>query len=435
MSSRIRGSGIALLAALGFLPLAAARAQEKPGKPNVLFIVCDDLNNRLGCYGDRVVKSPHIDRLAQGGVRFDRAYCQNPFCSPSRASFLSGRRPRSPLKDAISLPQHFHDHGYFTAMVGKVAHGNGNTADKKPWDVDERQAPKLANPGADEQKHAVRVARRIVELLEQNKDRPFLIAAGFQETHAGFSAPPRFNAVYPPEKTALPQEPPEHLKDIPAIARALDQAPLEYDKLTDAEKRKRIAGYQARISFVDSQVGVLLEAVDRLQLGDRLVIVLFGDHGLHLSEHGYWGKRSLFEESARVPLIVAAPGKQAGASCPRLVELVDLFPTLAELCGLPAPAGVEGTSFVPLLKDPQRAWKKAAFTQTEREKEKVIGRAVRTERYVYMEWGSEKIAQLYDHQDDPREYVNLIGSPRHAEVLAEMRRLLKEGWKGALPSP
>jgi uncharacterized sulfatase len=215
----------------------------------------------------------------------------------------------------------------------------------------------------------------------------------------------------------------------------LDQAPLKYDELTDAEKRSRISSYHARLSFVDSQVGVVLNAVDRLNLWDRLVVVFHGDHGLHLAEHGYWGKRSLFEESARVPLIVAAPGHKVGAS-PRLVELVDVFPTLAELCGLPVPGTVEGTSFVPLLDDPQRAWKKAAFTRTERteDKKSVIGQAVRSERYVYIEWGSEKVAQLYDHESDPRQYVNLIASPKHADVLSEMRRLLKEGPKGAVPA-
>jgi uncharacterized sulfatase len=180
---------------------------------------------------------------------------------------------------------------------------------------------------------------------------------------------------------------------------------------------------------VDAQVGLLLDALERQKLADNTIIVFFSDHGFHLGEHvGLWGKSTLFEEAARVPLLVAAPGKKAGTRCPRLVELVDLYPTLAQLCGLPRPEGVEGTSFVPLLDDPERHWKKAAFTSVHRNG----GESVRTERYRLTVWGKEA-AELYDHERDPHELVNRARDPGHAETLAEMRQVLREGWKRAGP--
>ncbi|MBK7600668.1 MAG: sulfatase-like hydrolase/transferase [Acidobacteria bacterium] len=203
--------------------------------------------------------------------------------------------------------------------------------------------------------------------------------------------------------------------------------------MTDAQRRQAIAAYHAATSLMDAGVGILLDTLDRLKLSDNTIIVFIGDHGFHLGEHGgLWRKLTLFEECARAPLIVVAPKKRANVVSPRLVEFVDIYPTLAELCGLPAPVGVEGLSFARLLDNPKQAWKKAAFTTLARRN--LMGRSVRTERYRYTEWGDEMTAELYDHQTDPHEFTNLVNDPKAAPVLAEMRKTLKEGWRAAVPA-
>jgi uncharacterized sulfatase len=463
--------------ACGLLMVLATVAGSEGGqadppvrKLNVLFIVSDDLNSCLHCYGHPTVRSPHIDRLAARGVLFQRAYCQFPLCNPSRTSFLSGRRPdatgvftnamppRTQLKDVVFLPEHFHQHGYFSARVGKIAHERFE--DAVTWDVSEmaevarpavlRRPPgERANPGiarggegqmqplvweatpnSDADEPDGRTARSIARLMERNRDKPFFIAAGFHKPHLPFVAPKKYFDLYPPENVSLPQEPADVRKSVPAIAFVNNPAD---DRLTAAQRRQAIAAYYACVSFVDAQVGVLLDTLDRLHLWDDTVVVFFGDHGFHLGEHGnLWRKRTLFEESVRVPLIVAVPGKKAGAVSPRLVEFVDLYPTLTELCGLKTPDGLEGTSFAPLLDDPQRPWKKAAFTQVNRPGN-VMGRTVRNERYRYTEWGSEDRAELYDHDSDPHEYINLVRDSKHAAIVADMRRLLHDGWRKAQP--
>ena len=368
----------------------------------MLLIVSDDLNNDLGCYGNAVVKSPQIDRLARRGVRFDRAYCQYPLCNPSRSSFLSGRRPgttgitnngtptRTYLKDAVFLPQYFRQQQYTTVKVGKIYHTGDGFEDPISWDSDTRETKDAKSPprdqivetfpegdtnrefqaivldAADPDTYDGTVARKSVEFMEQaaRGDKPFFLAVGFRRPHLPYAAPKKYFELYPPERLALPTEPSDHIKDIPAAA--LTYEPGSKRPGPDAARRGRSA-YYASLSFMDAQVGVLLDALDRLKLWDKTVVVFMSDHGYHLGEHGgLWHKRSLFEESARVPLIVAAPGKESNASLPRLVELVDVYPTLAELCGLPAPASLEGTSFVPLLDNPDQAWKKAAFTEVNR---------------------------------------------------------------------
>jgi uncharacterized sulfatase len=440
---------------------------QSPRKMNVLFIAVDDLNNCLGCYGHPMVKSPNIDRLAKRGIRFDRAYCQYPLCNPSRTSFLSGRRPdvtqifqntvppRTTLKDVVFLPEYFRQHGYFTAGVGKIAHGRFANAVK--WDVyaepargredaDEvREGARRRPPAAagarqiwratndrDEDEPDGKVARRIAQLLEQNKDKPFFIAAGFHKPHLDWVAPKKYFDLYPPDQIVLPKEPADDRKDVPAAA--LNRNP-NFASITDEQKRQQaIAAYYACTTFMDAQVGVVLDALDRLKLWDNTIVVFFGDHGFHLGEHGgLWAKVSLFEESARVPLIIAAPGKKSGVASPRLVELVDLYPTLTQLCGLPTPEGMEGVSLARLLEDPDRPWKTTAFTQVQRGQNR-MGRSVRTERYRYTEWDDGKAgAELYDHDADPHEYVNLVNDPKHTKTVEEMKRLLREGWRRAAP--
>ncbi len=447
------------------LPLAAPLYSQTAGrKLNVLLIAVDDLNNRLGCYGDKLVQSPNIDRLAARGVRFDRAYCNYPLCNPSRTSLLSGRRPdttrifdnttppRTHLGDVAFLPEHFSRHGYFTGRVGKIAHGRFE--DAVQWDVSEfaraggdRRAqrppvPKKKEDGgaaklfwqatdnADADEPDGRTARRIVQLMEQNQEKPFFLGAGFHKPHLPWIAPKKYFDLYPPERIELPRTPPNDRDDIPPIALTRTASDQE---MTDLDRKKAIAAYHAATTFMDAQVGVLLDALDRRKLWDSTVVLLFGDHGWHLYDHlGLWRKMSLFEESARAPLVVAAPGFKPGAASPRLVEFVDFYPTLCELCGLAAPDGMEGASLVPLLRDPQRPWKKAAFTVVRRGRD-TLGRSVRTARHRYTEWGIETLAELYDHQTDPREWRNLAGDPKHAATLAEMRRVLRDGWRAALP--
>jgi iduronate 2-sulfatase len=471
---------LGLLTVLVFVGSSIDAAEaEQVQKLNVLLIVSDDLNNDLACYGNQVVKSPQIDRLARRGVRFDRAYCQYPVCNPSRTSFLSGRRPgttgvvdnltptRANLKDATFLPQHFRQQGYTTVKVGKIYHTGDPFEDPISWDSDTRETSDAKRPpsnqiasrtpfpgsdtnrefqgivldAADEDTYDGMVARKSVEFMEKavRGDKPFFLAVGFRRPHTPYIAPKKYFELYPPQRLAVPAEPADHLRNIPAIAFTYQPGA---ERPGPDEARRGRAAYYASLSFMDAQVGVLLDALDRLKFWDNTVVVFMSDHGYHVGEHGgLWHKMTLFEESARVPLIVAAPGRKSNASCPRLVELVDVYPTLAELCGLSAPKGVEGTSFVPLLENPDQVWKKAAFTEVSRAGALVatqkldptkMSHSVRTERWRYTEWHTGD-AELYDHDGDPKEYRNLAREPKYAGVVAEMKKMLKDGWKAVVP--
>jgi uncharacterized sulfatase len=454
-------------------PLAGLTSAATARNLNVLFIAADDLNNRIGCYGDPVVHTPNIDRLAARGVRFDRSYCQYPLCNPSRTSLLSGRRPditrifnnntppRTYLGNVVFLPEHFRNHGYFTARVGKIAHGRYE--DAVTWDISENSGVEedpikdtgdKKDKAAKQQKRAVRqnlqggiklswlptnnkdedepdghTARRIAQLMEQHKDKPFFLGAGFHKPHLPWVAPKKYFDLYPPEKIHLPDTPLNDRDDIPPIALTHTAGD---DEMTDLDKKKAIAAYHATTSFMDAQVGYLLDTMDRLKLWDNTIVLMFGDHGWHLDDHlGLWRKMTVFEEAAHAPLIFSVPGMQAGVACPRLVEFVDIYPTLTELCGLPAPQPADGISFVPLLRDPQRPWKKAAFTTVVHGK--VMGRSVRTDRYRYTEWGDGNTAELYDHEVDMHEFTNLAFGGKDSHAKQELSAILHEGWRAALP--
>ncbi len=461
------------------LPLVAARRASAAGRRNVLFIVADDMNTALGCYGQHAVHSPHIDGLARRGMLFEHAYCQYPLCQPSRTSFLSGRRPattkvytlqtptRKFLGDTVFLPEYFRMQGYYTAHVGKVFHTGGDEfEDKRSWDEEFREygktpppetvlrAGKEAGPkghtfewdilkSTDEQTPDGFVARKSVELLEKavRQGQPFFLGTGFRRPHAPYAAPQKYFDMYPPDRIELPPG------DSAVYARLLPAAINHYapDRpLSPKVIREHIAAYYACNTFIDAQVGIVLDAVTRLKLWDSTNIVFLGDNGYHLGDHGgLWHKSTLFEQGAHIPLIAWAPDRKASVHhSARLVELVDLYPTLVELCGLAGPEGLEGTSFVPLLDDPARPWKKAAFSTMGRGKERAesvkniefMGESVRTERWRYTEWdGGKQGAELYDESADPIELHNLAGQAKYAAVEEEMKKTLRAGWRGALP--
>ncbi len=484
------------LTSVAFFSSALSAAEPKL---NVLFIAADDLRPQLGAYGDTVVKTPNIDRLAARGLTFDRAYCQMALCSPSRISLLSGRRPattkvytidpaqtvRTHQPGITTLPQHFKNEGYFTRSLGKIYHVGID--DAASWTVPAWQASAPRGGPATRAAQAARradakqsgqplpqkgkgnantagpafeavdcqdddlldgaAAREAVAVLRDRAKKPsepFFLAVGFANPHVPWIAPKKYFDLYDPAKLTLPANnfPP---KNAPAFAAQTgtdftwyagvpEQKPLPADY-----GRQCLHAYLAAISYVDAQIGRLLATLEETGLDKNTVVVLWGDHGYYMGEHSWWGgKHNNYEGATRVPLLVAKPGQaNAGRHSRALVELVDLYPSLAELCGLPAPADaatLEGTSFAPLLADPNRAWKKAAFSQYPRGGN--LGTAMRTDRWRYVEWrkGAELIdRELYDHQSDPGENENVAARPEHAAVLAQLSEQLAAGWKAARP--
>ncbi|MFO1441339.1 MAG: sulfatase [Verrucomicrobiaceae bacterium] len=438
-------------------------ASSLSAKPNILFIAIDDLANDC-------THTPHIDRLAASGVRFERAYNQIPLCNPSRASVLTGRRPdatqvydldrhfREALPDVITLPQLFRQSGWFTARVGKIYHydvpngiGTDGLDDKASWQLivnpkgrdvtDEKlitnptpQKPVsaalswLAAEGSDEEQTDGMIATEAVRLLEKHREEPFFLGVGFFRPHTPFVAPKKYFDLHPLDSIRLPEAPADDRDDIPVAAFAHNNPTPNYG-LDELTCRKALQAYRASVSFVDAQIGRVLDALDKLQLAENTIVVLWSDHGYHLGEHlGIWQKRTLFEESARAPLIIRAPGaKGNGRACPRIVEFIDIYPTLADLASLKAPV-LDGKSLRPLLDDPAKTWDHSAITQIFRPADTrlpnpVLGRTIRTERWRYTEWNEGAAGlELYDHQNDPHELKNLARMPS-AEASAAMKAL------------
>lgn len=471
---RLRPAGRSVLVALACaaalsataaqtVPPAATPPQSSQASPrlNVLLIMADDLNADLSGFGGPA-RSPNIDRLAARGVRFDRAYVQYPLCNPSRASLLTGRRPditrvltnpgrnpmsphfREALPDAVTLPQLFRTNGYVSARVGKLFHygvpldiGNSGLDDHKSWDfaVNPRGRDRevldrvftlvpgqfggtlswLADEGEDREHTDAIAAAEAVALLErfQRERRPFFLGLGFYRPHTPYVAPRRYFEMYPRDRIALPELSDDDRARQPAAA--YQRAVKAQDAMSDAQRREAIQAYHASITFMDAQVGTVLQALDRLGLADTTVVVFASDNGYHLADHGLWQKPSLFERNARVPLVISAPGRARGAASPSLVELLDLYPTLAELAGLTPPGTLDGRSLVPVLDDPARTVRDAAFTQA------WDGYSVRTDRWRYVEWdGGRKGRQLFDLANDPGETRNLAADERHASFVAEL---------------
>lgn len=476
-------AGLAMLTTAGRVHSEGAAPRR-----NVLLICVDDLKPALGCYGDRLARTPNIDRLAQRGIRFDLAYCNQAVCAPSRNNLLLGSRStslgvyglsenfRTAVPDAVTMPQHFMKHGYRTATVGKVLHtGHGNHDDEGSWSVQphpekvvEYLQPENSANGQLTREEAYFTNQRLGEIgklprgaaweisdvpdtayadgriadegirrLEAaaRSEAPFFLALGFVKPHLPLTAPKKYWDLHDPKAFPLArdQHPPE---GAPRVAgkrggEIVNYAPLSVDNLREeAMQRKLIHGYYACTSFMDAQVGRVLDALDRLQLARNTVVVLWGDHGWHLGDHGYWTKHTNYEQANRIPLMIAAPGvSKPGSVSRQLAETVDIFPTLADLAGLPAPKGpqaIDGLSLAPTLRNPEKTVRDHAyhcFPRGER-----MGRAIRTERYRLVEWKVPGAApetaefELYDYQADPGETRNLATS--EPEQLARMRAIL-----------
>lgn len=444
-------------------------AEPASARWNVLLITADDLNCDLGCYGDPLASTPHLDRLAARGLRFEHAYCQYPVCNPSRSSFLSGRLPETTGvldnettprirlgPSALFLPQCFRAQGYLAVKLGKIYHTGPHGEDPASWDVSEDETSDAKDPPPeqilrserhvsakcssivlgvpDEEAYEGRLATRAIARLEElsGGERPFFLAVGFRRPHQPYLAPRAYFERFPQEKFFRPAEP-EHLAGIPRWA--LTYAPGQPS--TGAAEAARIrAAYYASVSFLDAQVGRLLAAVDRLGLWERTVVVFQSDHGYHLGEHGgLWHKMTLFEAATRVPWIWVAPGWPQGATCGKVVELVDLYPTLADACGVPRPDDLAGRSLVPLALGADEAWPDVAYTvvsgRVAGSKLPRWGRSVRTARWRYTEWDDGRAGrELYDYDADPSEYRNRAGDPAAATVERELQRLLDERARG-----
>ena len=472
-----------LIRAAACLGLVASLHAAK--KPNVLFIAADDLSNALGCYGDVIAKTPHLDRLAATGVCFERAYNQLPLCNPTRASVMTGLRPdrikvydldahfRTTVPDAVTLSQRFMQNGYFAGRVGKVYHynvpasiGTDGFDDPESWmktvnpwgrdNVDEalifNAEPHrkisgalswLAADGTDEEQTDGMIATEAIQMMKRHKDEPFFVAAGFFRPHTPYVAPKKYFDMYPLDQIRLPYAPADDREDIPVPAFAHNN-PVPNYSLDELTCRKALQAYYACVSFIDAQVGRMLDALDEMGIADETIVVFWSDHGYHLGEHlGIWQKRTLFEQGARAPLIVRAPGmKGNGQPCRRIVEFVDIYPTVTEAAGLPVPKGLDGKSLVPLLNDPLKDWNGMAITQILRPQDNrlatmVMGRSVRTDRWRYTEWSEgESGVELYDHHSDPMEFQNLAQSPdaEARKVISRLKKAFKGKASGKVPA-
>lgn len=469
--------------------LFAFGAESAP--KNVLFIAIDDLRPNLACYGDPIAITPNFDRLATKGTLFKRAYCQLAVCAPSRLSTLTGRRPdtiqvwdlkthfRETIPDLVTLPQHFKLNGYHSRSIGKIFHGSGPPKEDPPsWS----EEPLYDGGRKHEWRYASAENRAVVTLkrasteaedvpdntfydglvcdaAEESLDRfkenqqPFFLAVGFRKPHLPFVAPKKYWDLY--DQKDIPERPSKiHPEGAPEYAtrtwhelEGYTDIPEDLNAIPLEKIRELRHGYYACISYIDALIGRLLDKLEALDLARNTIICLWSDHGYHLGEQGLWTKANNYELAARVPLMISAPNQEMkGATSDALVELVDLYPTLVELCGLDLPSKLEGLSLKPLLNDPNLPWKTAAFNQYPRDYSAikhtrhgdVMGYAVRTEHYRYVQWkdwksGEILAEELYDHRTDPYEMNNRAGDRNRAASLFQHQGILDHGWKGALP--
>jgi iduronate 2-sulfatase len=454
--------------------LNATESQKETRHPNVLLICIDDLKPRIGCYGDPLAQTPSMDRLAKRGVLFERAYCNQAVCSPSRNALLVGLRPQSlgiydlPTNfrkgspNAVSLPQHFKANGYFTQSFGKIFHvGHGNTDDAASWST-ESYKPKGRNYQLADNQKAVNskdgtkaaafesadapeelyndwnIAQAAIEAMtEKSKsDQPWLMAVGFLKPHLPFVSPKKYWDLYDPNKIELaeyqqapdgaPAYAPQNSGELRAYSNMPNQGPIP-----DSLQRELIHGYLASVSFTDHQIGRLLSRLDQLGLTESTIVVLWGDHGWHLGDHGMWCKHSNYEQATRIPVIVSAPGKAQGAASKSMIESVDIYPTLCELAGIDTPSMLDGKSFAGVLDKPSQSHRDHTIQVYPRSKQgvgQVLGRSIRTDRYRLVQWKAWDAPEqssdweLYDYQTDPLETKNL--ADQEPQVVASMRELL-----------
>src|SRR5688572_4947982 len=475
-----------LLASLLLLLCAVFPASAQQQRPNILFIAVDDLRPETGCYGSKIVKSPNIDRLAARGLIFDRAYCQQAVCSPSRSSLMTGTRPdttkvwdlqthfRKALPEVVTLGQHFKNNGYHVQGMGKIYHPGYD--DAPTWSVawqgpgrkakadgleESRQRVRRRRKGAkdagktQEQIGRVRgpafegadvpdetfadgvVAELAIAALKElkEKNQPFFLAVGFARPHLPFVAPKKYWDMYDPAQIELatnkfrPKEAPAYAVQPGGEMRVYEGIPK--GPIPDDLARQLKHGYYASISYMDAQLGKVLDELDKLGLAQNTIIVLWGDHGWKLGEHDAWCKHTNVENDTNAPLILSAPGmKSAGKHTQALVEFVDVYPTLTELAGLPLPAHLEGTSAKPLLDDPTRSWKSAAFSQYPRTPagKKLMGYTMRTDRYRFTRWvmrdepSKVEAVELYDHKADPQENQNIADASENQELVKQLHK-------------
>ena len=474
-----------LLALTGWNWLTAADADRVKPSPNILFIAIDDLACTLGCYGDLIARTPNLDRLASSGVVFERAYNQLPLCNPTRASLMTGLRPdqikvydldrhfRDEVPDVVTLPQAFQEAGYEAVRVGKIYHYNvpasiGTNGFDDPPSWNETINPKgrdkaeedlitnaephrpvsaalswLAADGQDEEQTDGMIATEAIKRLRNAGEKPFFLAVGFFRPHTPFVAPQQYFDQYPLSTIRLPYAPGNDRDDIPTAAFA-HNCPVPNYGLSEPSLRKATQAYYACVSFIDAQIGRILDTLDQTGLSDNTIVVVWSDHGYHLGEHqGVWQKRTLFEQSARSPLIIRSPGMSGmGQPCRKVVEFVDVYPTLTSLAGISSPSGLAGRDLSPLLNDPLTSWDDFAITQVlrpadNRLEKPVMGCSIRTDRWRYTEWGlGDHGLELYDHHSDPGEFDNLAISPSSElrAVMGRLRKKLHQHASGKIPA-
>ncbi len=464
------------LLAFGFCFAALSAAETKP--LNVLFIAVDDLRPEINASGSKLIKTPNLDRIAARGTMFDRAYCQQAVCSPSRSSLMTGRRPdatrvwdlethfRTALPDAVTVAQHFKNHGYHTMSMGKIFHGGFD--DPKSWSVPSQypKSPQYASEAAlkmqsdpanidkkgrgrgpavedadvpDDTYADGKIARLAVKTLGELKQntKPFFLAVGMAKPHLPFVAPKKYWDLYDPKEIYVPA-----FQKLPAGApgfvghnnselRSYGDIPNNGEIGDDLARRLR-HGYYAATSYMDAQVGLVLDALEKEGLAQNTVIVLWGDHGWQLGEHGLWHKHTNFELSARAPLLISMPGqKAAGRKSASLAEFIDIYPTLADLCGLPKPKDIEGVSLKPILEDASAQVRPVAISQYPRQDagKSLMGYSIRDEGWRLTRWRDRKdntihATELYDEANDPHETVNVAAKTEHAEVIARLTKFL-----------
>jgi len=461
---------VMLLTALQVRPVVAESQQ-----PNVLFIICDDLNCDLGCYGDDRIESPNIDRLAGQGVRFERAYCQFPLCGPSRASFMTSLYPDQTLvkRNAIYIREHlpnvktmsqmFRDAGYTATRIGKIYHYNvplhiGTSGHDDPYSWDITVNPRgrdvieqdkifslvpgsyggtlswLSADGTDrEQTDGIAADEAIERLQDYEKSKQsFFMAVGLYRPHTPYVAPHNYFEKYPTDKIEVPDVPEGYLETIPKPAAKSIRAKKHQVDLDDDLARQAIQAYHATITFADAQIGRILDTLEQTGLDENTVVIFTSDHGYHMGEHGHWQKSTLFENATRVPLIIAGPGvNDRGGVAREPVEMVDFYPTLADLCGLKAPETVQGDSLVGILNDTGSEQPSSALSHFG------DGYSLRTARYRYTEWGENGAAgkELYDHQSDPNEMKNLANDDASREIMDRLAEQLHDRVQAAQEQP